>query len=65
MESAHLLELPQKMMRLRARWEYGHLAGFILQLLGFCALVLSVLVDTPKDQRQTTIEYLADRRQTG
>jgi len=35
MESAHVLELPQKMMRLRARWEYGHVAGFILTTSGF------------------------------
>jgi hypothetical protein len=32
---------------LRARWEYGHAVGFVLELLGFCALVVSVLVDTP------------------
>jgi uncharacterized membrane protein len=33
-------------MRLRNRWEYGHVVGFIVQLVGFCALVLSVLVET-------------------
>jgi hypothetical protein len=27
---------------------YGHAAGFIVQLVGFCALVLSVLVETPQ-----------------
>jgi hypothetical protein len=32
---------------LRARWEYGHAVGFALELLGFCALVVSVLVETP------------------
>ncbi len=31
----------------RDRWEYGHATGFILQLLGFAALVLSVLIETP------------------
>jgi hypothetical protein len=36
-------------MRLRIRWEYGHMVGFIVQFVGLCALVLSVLVETPKD----------------
>ena len=29
------------------RWEFGHATGFVLQLLGFCALVASLLVETP------------------
>ena len=29
------------------RWEYGHATGFVLQLVGFAALVVSVLVETP------------------
>ena len=33
--------------RLRARWEYGHATGFVIQLSGFCALLVSVLVETP------------------
>jgi hypothetical protein len=41
--------VPAVWMRLRSRWEYGHAAGFIVQLVGLCALVLSVLVETPKD----------------
>jgi hypothetical protein len=41
--------VPAVWMRLRTRWEYGHAAGFIVQLVGLCALVLSVLVETPKD----------------
>jgi hypothetical protein len=36
--------LPATWLRLRPRWEYGHLAGFVLQLAGFCCLVLSLLV---------------------
>jgi hypothetical protein len=40
--------VPALWMQLRARWEYGHAAGFVLQLLGFCALVISVLVNTPR-----------------
>jgi hypothetical protein len=40
--------VPMVWLRLRNRWEYGHVAGFVLQLIGFCALVLSVLMETPK-----------------
>lgn len=36
---------------LRSRWEYGHAVGFVLELLGYCALVVSVLVDTPRTGR--------------
>jgi TM2 domain-containing membrane protein YozV len=43
--------VPALWMQLRHRWEYGHAAGFVVQLVGFCALVLSVLVETPKDPR--------------
>jgi len=39
--------VPALYMTLRPRWEYGHAVGFGLELLGFCALVVSVLVDTP------------------
>jgi hypothetical protein len=41
--------VPALWMQLRHRWEYGHVAGFIVQLVGFAALVLSVVVDTPKE----------------
>ncbi len=40
--------VPALWMRLRNRWEYGHAAGFVVQFVGLCALVLSVLVETPK-----------------
>ncbi len=39
---------PGLWMRLRERWEYGHAAGFVIQLLGFAVLVVSVVVETPK-----------------
>jgi hypothetical protein len=32
---------------LRPRWEYGHLTSFVLQLIGFCALVWSAVVEQP------------------
>jgi len=35
---------PAVWLRLRNQWEYGHAAGFIVQLVGLCALILSVLV---------------------
>jgi hypothetical protein len=41
--------VPAIWMQLRHRWEYGHAAGFVVQLVGLCALVLSVLVETPQE----------------
>ena len=35
--------VPLLWQALRNRWEYGHATGFVLHLLGFCALVLSVM----------------------
>ena len=40
--------IPNAWMNLRYRWEYGHAAGFLVQLLGFSALLVSVLVETPQ-----------------
>jgi hypothetical protein len=40
--------VPAVWERLRARWEFGHAAGFVVQLVGFAALVMSVLVETPR-----------------
>jgi hypothetical protein len=31
--------------QLRGRWEYGHAAGFVAQLFGLSALIISLLVD--------------------
>jgi hypothetical protein len=42
-------------MHLRDRWEYGHAAGFVLQLFGFSALVISVLVETPRKTASITL----------
>jgi hypothetical protein len=39
--------VPALWMELRPRWEYGHAAGFVLQLAGLCTLVASVVVETP------------------
>jgi hypothetical protein len=40
--------VPRLWMQLRERWEYGHATGFAIKLLGLSALVISVLVDTPR-----------------
>jgi hypothetical protein len=42
--------VPAIWMRLRNQWEYGHAAGFVVQLIGVCMLLLSVLVETPKSR---------------
>jgi len=44
--------VPTVWIWLRHQWEYGHVAGFIVQLVGLCALVLSVLVETPQSPPQ-------------
>ena len=43
------MQPPAIWVHLRNRWECGHAAGFVVQLVGLCALVLSVMVETPKD----------------
>jgi hypothetical protein len=45
--------VPALWMRLRARWEYGHAAGFAVQLVGLGALLASVLVETPDGPERT------------
>ncbi len=39
--------VPALWMELRTRWEYGHVVGFALHLVGLAALVWSILVETP------------------
>jgi hypothetical protein len=41
--------VPALWMQLRKRWEYGHAGGFALQLVGFCAIVISVLAETRRE----------------
>lgn len=40
--------VPSLWMSLRNRWEYGHVLGFILNLAGLAALILSVLAEVPR-----------------
>jgi hypothetical protein len=42
--------VPEAYIRLRDRWEYGHVAAFIAWLSGVSLLVLSVLAETPTDR---------------
>jgi hypothetical protein len=41
--------LPPDWTHVRALWEYGHAAGAALLIVGFCALLLSVLRGTPTE----------------
>jgi hypothetical protein len=47
MKSWALDALPKDWTRWRDQWEYGHAAHFVLHLVGFGALVLSVLIEIP------------------
>jgi len=52
--------VPDVWMRNRARWEYGHVVGFGLQLLGLCALLVAVIRDTPTTLPSGTRQSDAD-----
>jgi hypothetical protein len=39
--------VPAFWSELRTRWEYGHVIGFVLNLLGFCALAIAAVSDAP------------------
>ncbi|MFQ4140835.1 hypothetical protein [Chlorogloeopsis sp. ULAP02] len=55
--------IPADWMRWRDQWEYSHAARFVFQFIGFCTLLLSVLVETPKNRPLT--EVLAERQCQG
>ena len=38
---------PASYLRLRARWEYGHVAACLAWLVGFACLVMSLLIEIP------------------
>jgi hypothetical protein len=50
--------VPALWMQLRLRWEYGHVAGFVMQLIGFCALLISVLIEASPERRLTNTDAL-------
>jgi len=39
--------VPANWFQVRNQWEYSHVARFVFQLLGLCALQVSLLVETP------------------
>lgn len=41
---------------LRARWEYGHLVGFVLMLVGFIALVYETVLHVPAEEHAIHVE---------
>ncbi len=43
--------VPEVYLRLRPRWEWGHVAAFAAWLIGFTLLLLSVVAETPPDRR--------------
>ncbi len=43
--------LPANWTNVRRQWEFGHAASAILDLIGFGALVLSEILETPKGRR--------------
>jgi len=43
--------VPALWTTLYKRWEYGHAAGFALQLCGYVALLISLVVETPQQAR--------------
>lgn len=44
----HSIPLPANWTDVRRQWELGHAASAILDLIGFGALVFSVILDTPR-----------------
>jgi O-antigen/teichoic acid export membrane protein len=46
--------LPTHWMQLRQQWEYGHLTNFVLTLVSFTTLLVSILVETSTNRRYRT-----------
>jgi hypothetical protein len=46
--------LPANWTELRAQWEYTHAARAVLQIAALAALVLSLLVEIPREARRTS-----------
>jgi hypothetical protein len=44
--------VPAMWTQLRNRWEYGHAAGFAIQVLGLIALLISIVIETPRHASQ-------------
>jgi len=46
--------LPELWAKLQHRWEYGHLTGFVLELIGFSSLVVSSVIETTEEAPKTS-----------
>jgi hypothetical protein len=40
--------IPPDFQSWRRQWEYGHAANAFIKIIGFCLLLLSVIIETPK-----------------
>lgn len=60
-EQATPQALPSNWMQLRNQWEYAHAANFILLLLGFSALLVSVLIEIPTNRLHNRVPELTQR----
>lgn len=47
--------VPTNWTQVRNQWEYSHVARFVLQLLGLCALQVSLLVEIPIERSRHSI----------
>lgn len=47
-EQANVRAIPTNWEQLRNQWEYAHATNFVFVLAGFMAVVISVLVDVPR-----------------
>lgn len=59
-ESAPAL-VPEAYLRLRPRWEYGHVAAFAAWLTAFVLLVRSALIETPANRHVLASTHSRDR----
>lgn len=55
---------PAAYLRLRTRWEYGHVVAFVAWLIGFSLLLLAALRETDPTTRREDQERRAESRTT-
>ena len=60
-----LNSIPPDWTRVRNQWEYAHATRFVLQLIGFCALLLSIVLETPSQLSQQVRHFRHDRQPHG
>jgi Domain of unknown function (DUF1772) len=47
--------IPADWMQVRNQWEYSHATRFVLQLIGFSALLISILTETSKNRSRDRV----------